>query len=55
MREPRFTDIATFMRAPLAAALDNVDIGLIGIPTDLGSRIVRAPGTAHAKSATLRA
>jgi hypothetical protein len=27
-KEPRYTEIATFMRAPLAAALDNLDIGL---------------------------
>ena len=25
MREPRFSEIATFMRAPLAESLDNVD------------------------------
>jgi guanidinopropionase len=35
MREPRYTQIATFMRAPLAETLDGVDIGLIGVPTDL--------------------
>ena len=45
MKEPRFTDIATFMRAPLAAALDNVDIGLIGVPTDLG--VTNRPGARH--------
>jgi len=45
MREPRFTEIATFMRAPLAAALDNVDIGLIGVPTDLG--VTNRPGARH--------
>src|SRR5580700_4692151 len=36
MKEPRFTEIATFMRAPLASSLENVDIGLIGVPTGLG-------------------
>lgn len=45
MKEPRFTEIATFMRAPLAAALDNVDIGLIGVPTDLG--VTNRPGARH--------
>ena len=45
MREPRFTEIATFMRAPLAAAFDNVDIGLIGVPTDLG--VTNRPGARH--------
>src|SRR6516164_11011123 len=45
MREPRFTQIATFMRAPLAAAFDNVDIGLIGVPTDLG--VTNRPGARH--------
>src|ERR1700734_1930465 len=36
MKEPRYAEIATFMRAPLARSLDEVDIGLIGVPTDLG-------------------
>ena len=45
MKEPRFTEIATFMRAPLATALDNVDIGLIGVPTDLG--VTNRPGARH--------
>jgi len=36
MKEPRYTEIATFMRAPLATTLESVDIGLIGVPTDLG-------------------
>ena len=35
MSEPRFTEIATFMRAPLVESLDDVDIGLIGVPTDV--------------------
>jgi hypothetical protein len=39
---PRYTEIATFMRAPLAKALDGVDIGLIGVPTDLG--VTNRPG-----------
>jgi guanidinopropionase len=45
MKEPRFAEIATFMRAPLAATLDNVDIGLIGVPTDLG--VTNRPGARH--------
>jgi guanidinopropionase len=45
MKEPRFTGIATFMRAPLASALENVDIGLIGVPTDLG--VTNRPGARH--------
>ena len=45
MTEPRFTDIATFMRAPLARTLDAVDIGLIGVPTDLG--VTNRPGARH--------
>jgi len=45
MKQPRFTEIATFMRAPLAATLDNVDIGLIGVPTDLG--VTNRPGARH--------
>ena len=32
----RHTEIATFMRAPLAESLEGVDIGLIGVPFDLG-------------------
>jgi guanidinopropionase len=45
MKEPRYTDIATFMRAPLAASLADVDIGLIGVPTDLG--VTNRPGARH--------
>ena len=45
MKEPRFTEIATFMRCPLAHALDNVDIGLIGVPTDIA--VTNRPGARH--------
>jgi guanidinopropionase len=45
MKEPRYTDIATFMRAPLARSLEGVDIGLIGVPTDLG--VTNRPGARH--------
>lgn len=45
MKEPRFTGIATFMRAPLADSLLGVDIGLVGVPTDLG--VTNRPGARH--------
>ena len=45
MKEPRYTDIATFMRAPLAESLAGIDIGLIGVPTDLG--VTNRPGARH--------
>ena len=45
MREPRYSEIATFMRAPLASTLHDVDIGLIGVPTDLG--VTNRPGARH--------
>lgn len=45
MKQPRYTEIATFMRAPLATTLDQVDIGLIGVPTDLG--VTNRPGARH--------
>jgi guanidinopropionase len=45
MMEPRYAEIATFMRAPLASTLDAVDIGLIGVPTDLG--VTNRPGARH--------
>ncbi len=45
MKEPRYTEIATFMRAPLARTFADVDIGLIGVPTDLG--VTNRPGARH--------
>jgi guanidinopropionase len=45
MRRPRYTEIATFMRAPLATGLHDVDIGLIGVPTDLG--VTNRAGARH--------
>jgi guanidinopropionase len=45
MKEPRFTGIATFMRAPLANSFEGIDIGLIGVPTDLG--VTNRPGARH--------
>ncbi len=34
MIRPRFTEIATFMRAPIAESFDDLDIALIGVPMD---------------------
>ena len=51
---PRYTGIPTFMRTPFANALDNVDIGLIGVPFDGGSPTAPARGTGRARSATSR-
>ena len=45
MREPRFAEIATFMRAPLAESLDDLDIALVGVPTDLG--VTNRAGARH--------
>jgi len=42
---PRFTEIATFMRAPLADSLDGLDIAMIGIPCDLG--VTNRAGARH--------
>lgn len=36
-KRPRFNEIASFMRAPVAESLDDVDIGLIGVPFDGGT------------------
>ncbi len=48
----RFVDIATFMRAPRIADLDRVDIGLFGIPFDLG--LAYRPGSRHAPGGRAR-
>src|SRR6516225_7839497 len=45
MKEPRYAEIATFMRAPFSDTFANVDIGLIGVPTDLG--VTNRPGARH--------
>ena len=45
MLEPRYSEIATFMRAPLAESLDDLDIALVGVPTDLG--VTNRPGARH--------
>lgn len=45
MLEPRYAEIATFMRAPLAGSLDDLDIALVGVPTDLG--VTNRAGARH--------
>ena len=42
---PRYTGIASFFRAPIADALADTDIGLIGVPFDLG--VTNRSGTRH--------
>ena len=42
---PRFSEIATFMRCPLAETPENVDIAMIGIPYDGG--VTNRPGARH--------
>ena len=51
MARPRYTGLATFMRAPYREDLVGVDIGLIGVPFD-GGVTAPAPATARARSAT---
>ena len=45
MQQPRYTGIATFMRAPYSQDLDNVDIGLVGVPFDGG--VTNRTGARH--------
>ena len=45
IKRPRFTDIPTFMRAPIAESLDGLDIALIGVPMDLG--VTNRAGARH--------
>lgn len=45
MLRPRFTEIPTFMRAPIAQSLDQLDIALIGVPMDLG--VTNRAGARH--------
>lgn len=45
MFRPRFTEIATFMRAPLAKSFDDVDLAMIGVPCDLG--VTNRAGARH--------
>ena len=45
MARPRYTGLATFMRAPYREELAGVDIGLIGVPFDGG--VTNRTGTRH--------
>jgi guanidinopropionase len=45
MTRPRFTEIPTFMRAPIAESFDDLDIALIGVPMDLG--VTNRAGARH--------
>lgn len=45
MARPRYTGIPTFMRAPYVEDLDQVDIGLVGIPFDGG--VTNRTGARH--------
>ena len=45
MSRPLFTEIATFMRAPLAETPEGLDIAWIGVPMDLG--VTNRPGAGH--------
>ncbi len=45
MDEPRFLGLSTFMRTPLAATLDGLDVGLAGVPFDAG--VTNRPGARH--------
>lgn len=45
IKRPRFTEIPTFMRAPIAESLDGLDIALIGVPMDLG--VTNRAGARH--------
>jgi guanidinopropionase len=40
---PRYSGIATFFRAPHSEELDKVDIGIIGVPFDLGDCWIEQP------------
>ncbi|MDA7965334.1 arginase family protein, partial [Ruegeria sp.] len=45
MFAPRYSELATFMRAPLAENLTDIDIGLVGIPYD--GALTNRPGARH--------
>jgi guanidinopropionase len=45
MARPRYTGLATFMRAPYREDMTDVDIGLIGVPFDGG--VTNRTGTRH--------
>jgi guanidinopropionase len=43
--QPRYSGIPTFFRLPHSARLDEVDIGLVGVPFDGG--VTNRPGARH--------
>ena len=45
MLSPRYADISTFMRTPLAAELSDLDIALVGVPYD--GATTNRPGARH--------
>lgn len=45
MTAPRYTGLATFMRAPIADSLSDIEIGLVGIPYD--GALTNRPGARH--------
>ena len=45
MVQPRYTGMATFMRAPFTEDLSQVDIGLVGVPFDGG--VTNRTGARH--------
>ena len=45
MLEPRYQELATFMRAPYRPDLDGVEIALYGVPYDGG--VTNRPGARH--------
>ena len=45
MQRPRFTEVPSFMRAPIANGFDDLDIALIGVPMDLG--VTNRAGARH--------
>lgn len=45
MFAPRYAELATFMRAPIASDLSNVDIGIFGVPYD--GALTNRPGARH--------
>jgi len=45
MTAPRYSGLATFMRAPIAETLENLDIAMLGIPYD--GALTNRPGARH--------
>lgn len=45
MTAPRYSGLATFMRAPIAEALEGIDIAMLGIPYD--GALTNRPGARH--------